>query len=204
MEYIDIGAGTVFQVGDTDPVTIRSSELHHPDKVFGFRIEYGGRSLVYATDTESLPKPDEQLMELALGADLLIHDAQYTNDEYYGLDGEPRDNWGHSTPEAAAAMAIATNVKKLVLFHHDPYHDDAQVDQMLQTASAIFPDTIAASENMVIELPLAMASAALHSEKIDSSFVDHPVSTPPYIFRSYIPLHSSYSDLSQSLWPILR
>ena len=179
MEYIDIDAGTVFQVGDTDPITVRSIELCHPDKIFGFRIEYGGRRLIYATDTENLPEPDEELVELALGADLLIHDSQYTSEEYYGLDGESRENWGHSTPEAAAAVAVAANVAELILFHHDPYHDDEQIDQMLETASAIFPNTIAASEGMVIELPLAMASAALHSEKVDTSSAYYPASRTP-------------------------
>ena len=91
-------------------------------------------------------------MELAYGADLLIHDAQYTKEEYYGVNRDPRRTWGHSTPEAAAEVAIAANVKKLVLFHHDPYHDDATVDQMLVIAAATFPETIAASEGMVIEL----------------------------------------------------
>ncbi|MFC1719135.1 MBL fold metallo-hydrolase [Candidatus Poribacteria bacterium] len=168
MEYIDIDSRTVFQVGDTDAITVRSVELYHPDKAFGFRIEYGGRSLVYATDTESLPGPYEKLVELALGADMLIHDAQYTSEEYYGLDGVSRENWGHSTPEAAAAIAVAANVKKLVLFHHDPYHDDAQVDQMVQTASAIFPDTIAASEGMVVELQPTADQAEPHPEETNA------------------------------------
>lgn len=158
MEYIDIDAGTVFQVGDTDPVTVRSIELRHTDKVFGFRIEYGGRSLVYATDTENLPEPDGGLIELASHTDILIHDAQYTSEEYHGLGGDPRNNWGHSTPEAAAAVAIAANVKRLILFHHDPYHNDEQIDQILEAASAVFPNTAAASDGMVIELSLAIAS----------------------------------------------
>ncbi|MFC1719134.1 MBL fold metallo-hydrolase [Candidatus Poribacteria bacterium] len=179
MEYIDIDAKTVFQVGDIDPVTVRSFELRHPDKVFGFRIEYGGRSLIYATDTENLPDPDEELVEIASGADLLIHDTQYTSEEYYGLNGDSRESWGHSTPEAATAVAIAANVKRLILFHHDPYHDDAKIDEMLETASAIFPNTTAASEGMVIELPLAMASAALHSEETDMSSIYSSVSDTP-------------------------
>lgn len=161
MEYINIDAGTMFQIGHTDPITITSIELRHPDRAFGFRIDYGGRSMVYATDTENLPEPDERLTELASGADLLIHDAQYTNEEYYGLDGGgSKVNWGHSTPEAAAAAAIAANVKQLVLFHHDPYHKDDLVDQMLQTSSAIFPNTIAASEGMVIDLHAFTEQAA--------------------------------------------
>ena len=152
MEYIDIDVDTVFTIGDKDQISVRSAELRHPDKAFGFRIEYAGKSLIYATDTENLPEPDEKLVELATGADLLIHDAQYTSEEYYGVNTDPKRNWGHSTPEAAAGAAIAANVKKLVLFHHDPYHDDETVSQILKIASAIFPNTVAAYEGMLIEL----------------------------------------------------
>ncbi len=155
MEYIDIDAGSVFHIGDTDQITVRSIELRHPDKAFGFRIDYGDKSLVYATDTENMPKPDKNLVELAYGADLLIHDAQYTTEEYYGEYGDAREAWGHSTPEAAATVALSANVKKLILFHHDPYHDDAKVAKMSQTASAIFPNTVVASENMTIKLQRA-------------------------------------------------
>jgi phosphoribosyl 1,2-cyclic phosphodiesterase len=152
MEYIDVGNRKAFNVGDTDQITVRTFELRHTDKAYGFRIEYGGRSMVYATDNESLPKPDKRLVELASGADLLIHDAQYTSEEYYGVNTDPKRNWGHSTPEAAAGAAIAANVRKLVLFHHDPYHDDETVSQILKIASAIFPNTVAAYEGMLIEL----------------------------------------------------
>lgn len=152
MEYIDIDAGTVFNIGDSGQIVVRTAELRHPDKAFAFRIEYGGRSLVYATDTENLPKPDERLVQLARDADLLIHDAQYTSQEYHGANGDSKKDWGHSTPEAAAQVAIAANVKKLVLFHYAPHHDDATVDQMLHVASAIFTNTVAASEGMTIEL----------------------------------------------------
>ena len=167
MEYIDIDTGMIFHIGDEDPITIRSVELRHTDETFGFRIDYGGRSLVYATDTENFPEPDEKLVELASNVDVLIHDAQYTTQEYYGLNGDSRKDWGHSTPEAAVAVAQAAGAKQLVLFHHDPYHDDAQIDSMLQTASAIFPDTVAASEGMVIELQPSMAPAESYLAETD-------------------------------------
>ena len=159
----DTNGRTVVRIGNGHEVTIRTAELRHSDRAFGFRIEYNGRNLVYATDVENLPKPDKRILKLASGADLLIHDAQYTNEEYYGLTGDPKRNWGHSTAEAAAEVAAAANVKKLVLFHHDPYHDDAKVDQMWQVASAIFPNTVSAFEGMVIELQPAMVSAQSYS-----------------------------------------
>ena len=65
MVYVDISAGDAFRIGKNGQVTVRSIELNHPDKAFGFRIEYNGRSIVYATDNESLPHPDEKLVELA-------------------------------------------------------------------------------------------------------------------------------------------
>ena len=158
IEYINIDPGTVFKIGGKAHINITTAELYHPNissnsmYSTGFRIEYGGKIFVYATDTESLPKPDERLLELAYGADLLIHDAQYTSHEYYGLNGNSKKKFGHSTPEAAAEVALNAKVKKLVLFHHDPNHDDATVEQMLQAASAIFPNTVVASEGMIIDL----------------------------------------------------
>ena len=152
IQYIDIDEDKIIQIGGKDQVTIQSIELGHTDKVFGFKIEYKGRSLVYATDTENLPEPNTKLMELAHNSDLIIHDAQYTTEEYYGLNGSSKKNWGHSTPEVAALVALKAKAKMLVLFHHDPYHDDSIIEQIQQKASAIFPNTIAASESVVIEL----------------------------------------------------
>ena len=152
VQYIDIDEGKIIKIGDKDPVTIQSIELYHTDKVFGFKIEYKGRSLVYATDTENLPEPNTKLIELAHNSDLIIHDAQYTSEEYYGLNGSSKKNWGHSTPEFAALVALKAKAKGLILFHHDPYHDDSMIEEIQQKASAIFPNTIAASESVVIEL----------------------------------------------------
>ena len=154
IEYRDvIENGAVFKVGSEDQITVRSVKLDHPNISFAFRIEYSGKNLVYASDTNNVPKPDERLVELARGTDLLIHDAQYTNEEYYGSkNGISREIFGHSTPEAAAKVAVAAGVKKLVLFHHDYLHDDVKIEQMLQSATAIFPNTIAAREGIVMEL----------------------------------------------------
>ena len=167
MEYVDIEAGAVFHIGDKGQITIRSIEVRHPDKAFAFRIDYGGRSLVYASDTESLTDPDSKLVMLASGTDVLIHDAQYTSDEYNGFDGNSRDNWGHSTPEMAASVALAARVNKLILFHHDPYHDDAKIDQMVEAASTIFPNTVAASEGAIADLLVTTVSGESYPEEID-------------------------------------
>jgi phosphoribosyl 1,2-cyclic phosphodiesterase len=171
MEYIDIDFGTTFRVGNRREVTIRSVSLNHPDSAFGFKIEYAGKSMVYATDNENIPEPSEKLIELASEADLLIHDAQYTKEEYYGLGQSSFKGRGHSTPEAAAELATIANVGKLVLFHHDPYHDDAKIDEMLLTASNIFPNTVSAFEGMVIELQIDNAENESYQEKSKMSRV---------------------------------
>ena len=84
--------------------------------------------MVYATDTEHYgDRIDENLVALAEGADLLIYDAQYTPEEYAGVIGGSRVGWGHSTWVEGVRIARAAGVGSLVLFHHDPAHDDAAI-----------------------------------------------------------------------------
>jgi len=162
-EYVDIDAGDIFEIGNGEGIVVRTIDLRHPGRALGFRIEYKGRSLVYATDTENLPEPDEELINMSYGADLLIHDAQYTEEEYYSSNGDSKRNWGHSTPEAAAEVARAAKVKQLALFHHDHEHDDAKLDVMLKSAIKIFPNTVMAYEGMEVKLqPLVVLSTENH------------------------------------------
>jgi ribonuclease BN (tRNA processing enzyme) len=95
---------------------------------------------------------DDALLELASGVDLLICDAQYTVDEYEGRMGPCRRGWGHSTYVAATQMARAAGVGQLILFHHDPEHDDAMVEAIERHARALFPATRAARETEPIDL----------------------------------------------------
>ncbi len=134
-----------FQVGDA---RITTRFLNHPQGCMGYRIEEGGRVLVYATDNEhGNPRYDRSVRELAEKADVLIYDAQYTPEEYAGKVG-----WGHSTWEAGVRIAKEVGVKELVLFHHDPDHDDFAIDSILQAARREFPNTHAAMEGMEIDL----------------------------------------------------
>jgi ribonuclease BN (tRNA processing enzyme) len=128
-------------------VHISSTDLDHPGGSLGYRLEYGGRTLVYATDVEHTERPAEALIELARGADVLVHDAMYSGDEY-----EERRGWGHSTWAGALATAEAARVKKLVLFHHDPERDDRALDTVLKRAQKTFPRTIAAREGLTLRL----------------------------------------------------
>jgi len=134
---------------DAVEIGVMRSFAHPKGGVSVYKISWAGKSMVYATDTESYVGGDTRLIEFARGTDLLIHDAQYTNEEY--VTG-PKQGWGHSTPEMAIAIAQAAGVEKLVLFHHDPSHDDDTLAEIEKKAQEAFPKTILAYEGLAIEL----------------------------------------------------
>jgi phosphoribosyl 1,2-cyclic phosphodiesterase len=136
---------------DAVKITVMRSYAHPKDGVHVYRIEWQGKSLVYATDTESYAGGDTRLVRFAQGADLLIHDAQYTHREYTG-GKMPRQGWGHSTPEMAAGVAKMAGVGRLALFHHDPAHNDEMLAEMEASVKEIFPNTILAREGLTLTL----------------------------------------------------
>jgi len=153
VEFADVGArvtlqelahGSRFASGAT---RVQAAKLNHPGGVLGYRIEHGGKSVVYATDTEHWACVDPALLQLAQDADVLIYDAQYTPEEYPTKVG-----WGHSTFEAASELAKRAGVKRLVLFHHDPRRDDAAVAELESRARRSFTDVVAAREGMVLDV----------------------------------------------------
>jgi len=160
MTFNDMVEGQVLELpaedtpGDGKVVRIRTAHGNHPNGVWAFRVEHGGHSVVYATDTEHYAVVDARLSKLAKGADVLIHDAQYTPEEYAGTAGRggPKTGWGHSTFEEAVKLATAAGVKRLILFHHDPMQTDADVRNKEARAKAIFPNVVAAYEGMTFEL----------------------------------------------------
>jgi phosphoribosyl 1,2-cyclic phosphodiesterase len=146
-----------FVVGEARVV---AAKANHPDAVHAYRIEHGGRSIVYATDTEHYACVDQRLVSLARDADVLIYDAQYLPEEYSGEVGMSRVGWGHSTYEAGIALARAAGARRLVLFHHDPTRTDDGVDEIEARARKTFPDAIAAREGLVLELESDAVRAA--------------------------------------------
>jgi phosphoribosyl 1,2-cyclic phosphodiesterase len=131
------------------PVRVRAVGLQHPDPVVGYRIDGPRRSIVIATDHEAgTNEVDTRLVDLATGADVLIHDAQYTPDDYL----DRRIGWGHSTWEHAAKIAEAAGVAELILTSHDPDHDDDAIDAIQAQARAEFANTTAVFEGMRIPL----------------------------------------------------
>jgi phosphoribosyl 1,2-cyclic phosphodiesterase len=122
---------------------------HHPvDGAILYRIEYASHCLVYATDVEWRHGCESEFLEFIEGADVLIHDAQYTNRDYQ----EVKQGFGHSTIEMATEAAAAAHVRQLILFHHEPTYDDNQLDAMELEARARFPHTYSAYEGLEIDL----------------------------------------------------
>jgi ribonuclease BN (tRNA processing enzyme) len=132
-------------------VQARYSAAHPKVGVMLYRITRGGRSVVYATDVESPRGGYEDVVAFAHGADVLIHDAQYTDEEYHGGHLN-KAGWGHSTVRMAAEAARAAGVGQLLLYHHDPEHDDAEVRHLERVARAIFPHSRAATEGLEVRL----------------------------------------------------
>jgi ribonuclease BN (tRNA processing enzyme) len=140
-----LAAGAQLRLG---AISVLTAAANHPGGCLAYRLEAGGRSLVYATDTEHRGGAlDKGLLDLARNCDLLIYDAQYTAEKYWTKRG-----WGHSTPEEAVRLARAANAGQLVLFHHDPAHDDAAILRMETEARLQFPNTSAAREGLRIAL----------------------------------------------------
>jgi diguanylate cyclase (GGDEF)-like protein len=117
-----------FRVGG---VLVETQYLNHTAPTIAYRLSAGGATVAYVTDHEPFWKPDDgqihhpgdqRHVAFMHEADLVIHDSQYTEDEYRGRLG-----WGHATPDYAVDVCLAAGVKRLALFHHDPTHDDTQM-----------------------------------------------------------------------------
>ncbi len=153
-----MGAGLVFHTLDLQEtvhlgeVRITNRPLHHPGGAVGYRVEWGGHRAAYISDTEHIyDGVDPQVLTLAQNTDLMIYDSTYT-DEEYNSPTLNRRGWGHSTWQEAVKVAQAAKVKTLVIFHHDPLHNDEFMDQVATAAQARFPNTIVAQEGMTIDL----------------------------------------------------
>jgi phosphoribosyl 1,2-cyclic phosphodiesterase len=135
----DIPSTLTFHDASDDPVavgsaTVRAANVTHQGPTVGYRIEEGGHSIVYLPDHE--PSLGVDLADqppswisghaLASGADILFHDGQYGDHEYPAHVG-----WGHSAIEHVMRFATAAEVRTVVLFHHDPYHTDDELDELL-------------------------------------------------------------------------
>ncbi|MEM9399562.1 MAG: MBL fold metallo-hydrolase [Verrucomicrobiota bacterium] len=125
---------------DGGKLIIRPRSLNHPGGSFGYRIEehLEGKPLkvfTIATDTEHQDDLNPNIQDIAKDSDLMIYDCQYTEDEYHGkVGGMPKHGWGHSTWNWGLKESKAAGVKHLVMFHHDPLHNDETILQMEKDA----------------------------------------------------------------------
>jgi phosphoribosyl 1,2-cyclic phosphodiesterase len=141
-----------FEAGDTfnlfPDVRIGTAPLNHPNGATGYRIEYGGKVACYVTDTEHVPgHPDENIVRLIDGADLVIYDSTYTEAEFTKHVG-----WGHSTWNEGMRLCRMAGAKRLAIFHHEPDHEDDEMDAIAEEAQLAVPGTIVTRECMTIRL----------------------------------------------------
>jgi len=149
-----------------EAVVIRIHKSYaHPGGVFIYRITWRGKSVVYATDTEGYVGTDKRLVKFAKDADVLIHDAQYLDEHYWGqLEGFPAtQGFGHSTVTMACEVARASETGQLILFHHDPAYSDDMIAGMDASAKAQFGEAQAAYEGLEIVLRDENMSVRLQS-----------------------------------------
>lgn len=144
---------------DALTVDVLYSIRHPRDGTLMYRISGGGRSLVFATDVEvgvGGVAAEQRFLRFARSATVLVHDAQYSEDDYSGPDSHR--GFGHSTPAMAARMARAAHVEQLVLFHHDPSYADSDVRALERDARRVFPNVMTAREGLEISLDGETAS----------------------------------------------
>jgi phosphoribosyl 1,2-cyclic phosphodiesterase len=156
----EVRAGVEFTVG---PFQARAMQLRHPGMTLAYRLipSAGGQSTAYVTDNELGPGGSygtpgswrRDLVQFLKGVDLLIHDAMYTPEEL-----DTHRGWGHSSYEEAVELAAEAGARKLVLFHHEPEHDDGAMDALHAAARGVArqrgtpAEVIVAQEGMRLSL----------------------------------------------------
>jgi len=146
IEYRDFGVGE--KLRPFEGAKLRTMALTHPGGATGYRLEIGNKVIAYVTDTEHRPGTlDLNVLDLIEGADLMIYDANYTDEEFAKFVG-----WGHSTWQQGVRLADAADVKTLLLFHHDPGRNDESLDRIECEANRVRPGTIVGREDLEIQI----------------------------------------------------
>lgn len=148
-----MGAKFEFIIAKTYPKALVSEDYisfdyrrhNHPGGAYSYRFSAKGKTVVICTDLEHGEKIDHEVVRFCQGADLLIHDAQYTDEEL-----ENHRGWGHSSYSQAIDCARQAGVKQLVFTHHDPDHNDDFLEKKEIECQAIFPNCSMAREGMEI------------------------------------------------------
>lgn len=133
MNFNTVHDGLELKIGSGQKVIASCRKLNHPQETYGYRIEHGGKVLVFCTDHEPYAGIHQPLVELAQNADIFITDCQYTYHQYLGgpeRKGVQKLGWGHSYPEYIAEVARLARVKRIITTHHDPDADEAMIEEI--------------------------------------------------------------------------
>lgn len=166
LKFCDIAVGEAVHIDD---IVVENALLNHPGEAVGYRVSWRGAAAAYITDTEHFEdRLDDNVLWLARDADVMVYDATYTNEEYYSPKTS-KVGWGHSTWQEAVKVAKAANVKRLVIFHHDPAHNDDFMDQVEQQTMTAFPSSVVAREGMEIDIsPPAPVSPSVSEAQVSA------------------------------------
>ena len=127
--------------------TDEAFDVDHVVAATGYRVDYDGRAICYVSDTEHVPGSlDRNILGLIAGAELVIYDCMYTDDEYRRYVG-----WGHSTWQEGVRLCKEAGAKRMVVFHHDPDHDDEMLDGIAREVQKALPGSVVAHEGLVLE-----------------------------------------------------
>ncbi len=144
LDFKEFGPGGGF--APRPGIAVETAPLNHPDGATGYRVNFDNRSICYVTDTEHVPgEIDANILKLVKDADIMIYDSTFTEAEFQDCRG-----WGHSTWEEGARLADLAGVKVFVAFHHDPWHDDDQMDEIAGQLEKRRPGSVVAREGMVL------------------------------------------------------
>ena len=142
--FCDFSAGDSLE--PTIGIGVQTVALNHPNGATGYRVNYGGKSVCYITDTEHFPdRIDEDILSLVRNTDILIYDSTYTPVDYTNRVG-----WGHSTWKEGVKLAKRGGVGRFVVFHHNPAHNDDDMDLIGQEVQEVMGSAVVAEEGMVL------------------------------------------------------
>jgi len=146
LKFTDFPAGETLDLGPG--LRARTAPLNHPNGATAYRIEHRGRSICYVTDTEHVPgRPDERVLELIAGADLVVYDSTYTDAGF-----PARVGWGHSTWQEGLRLLRRAGAKRLAVFHHDPDHDDEAMSAIERELASESDGNLVAREGLRLDL----------------------------------------------------
>lgn len=144
VDYRDIEAGGT--VTPQPGIAVSTVALNHPGGCLGYRVDFGGKSICYVTDTEHVPgEPDRSILAMIEGADIVIYDATFTDEEFMPCRG-----YGHSTWREGAALCDAAGADLFVVFHHHSDHDDDAMDAIAEDLQRVRPNSAVAREGLVL------------------------------------------------------